>query len=173
MHNTYMAVIGAMYPNVECYCPGDGSIYGDIVWTGGQPLPLQTELDSSMKLADQSEAWSNIKNERDFRKANGIKVNVTIDGSPYPKWFHSDDTSRIQQIGLVMMGANLPSNLQWKTMDSSYVLMTQSLALSIFQMVAYCDQYNFAVAEQHRQAMLASDDPKHYDFSSGWLPTFV
>lgn len=104
--------------------------------------------------------WEAIKAERNRRKAGGVKVGA--------KWFHSDDGSRIQQMGLVMMGANIPTNLQWKTMDGSFITMTQTLASQVFQAVAASDQAIFTVAEQHKAAMEASADPASYDYSTGW-----
>lgn len=112
--------------------------------------------------------WSWIKAERDRRKAGGVKVKVgTVD-----KWFHSDDASRIQQMALVMMGANIPANLQWKTLDGSFVTMTQAVAQSVFAAAAASDQAIFAVAEGHRAALAASDDPSVYDYSTGWPAVF-
>jgi len=107
-----------------------------------------------------AESWHGIKAERDRRKAGGVKVGA--------KWFHSDDGSRIQQIGLVMMGASIPANLQWKTMDGTFITMTQTLASQVFQAAAASDQAIFAVAEQHKTAMEASADPASYDYSGGW-----
>ena len=111
---------------------------------------------------EQSEAhkWEAIKAERDRRKAGGVNVGA--------KWFHSDDGSRIQQMGLVMMGSSIPANLQWKTMDGTFITMTQTLASQVFQAVAASDQAIFAVAEQHKAAMEASADPASYDYSTGW-----
>lgn len=109
-------------------------------------------------------AWTNIKAERDRRKAEGVKVGA--------KWFHSDDGSRIQQMGLVMMGANLPAGLQWKTMDGSFTTMTPALAQQIFTAQAASDQAIFAVAEAHCVAMEASADPAAYDYSTGWPKVF-
>jgi hypothetical protein len=107
--------------------------------------------------------WDDIKAERDRCKSGGVKVG--------DKWFHSDDASRIQQIGLKMFGASVPP-VPWKTMDGSFVPMTQELAELIFQGVAASDQVIFAKAEEHRAAMLASADPATYDFSTGWPLTF-
>lgn len=104
--------------------------------------------------------WQFIKAERDRRKAGGVKVGA--------KWFHSDDGSRIQQMGLVMMGASIPANLQWKTMDGSFITMTQALASQVFQAVAASDQAIFTAAETHRATMEASADPASYDYSGGW-----
>lgn len=107
-----------------------------------------------------AEVWERIKGERDRRKAGGVKVG--------DKWFHSDDGSRIQQMGLVMMGASITANLQWKTMDGSFITMTQAVAQSVFASVAASDQAIFAVAEGHRVALQASADPAVYDYSTGW-----
>lgn len=109
-------------------------------------------------------AWAAIKAERDRRKAGGVKIG--------DKWFHSDDASRIQQLGLVMMGAGLPAGLQWKTMDGSFILMTPALAQQVFTGQAASDQAIFAVAEQHRVKMEASADPATYDYSTGWPKIF-
>jgi hypothetical protein len=120
------------------------------------PPPTEAEL--------VAEAWRGIKTERERRKAGGVKVGA--------KWFHSDDGSRIQQMGLVMMGANLPAGLQWKTMDGSFITMTPALAQQVFTGQAASDQAIFAVAEQHRVAMEASPDPAAYDFSTNWPKIF-
>lgn len=112
--------------------------------------------------------WEQIKAERDRRKAGGVKVKV----GGVDKWFHSDDASRIQQMGLVMMGANIPANLQWKTLDGSFVTMTQAVAQSVFTAAAASDQAIFGVAEAHRVALQASADPAVYDYSTGWPAIF-
>ena len=111
-----------------------------------------------------AQMWDGIKTERDRRKAGGVKIGA--------KWFHSDDGSRIQQMGLVMMGASLPAGLQWKTMDGSFIPMTPALAQQVFTGQAASDQAIFAVAEQHRVAMEASPDPAAYDFSTNWPKIF-
>jgi hypothetical protein len=113
--------------------------------------------------------WQEIKAERDRRKAGGVKV--TIGG--VDKWFHSDDPSRIQQLGLVMMGANIPANLEWKTMDGTFVTMTQTLAAQVFQAVAAYDVAVFGAAEAHRLAMEESQTPSDYDYSAGWPETYA
>lgn len=110
------------------------------------------------------QVWERIKVERERRKAGGVLVG--------DHWFHSDDASRIQQIGLVMMGAGIPAGLRWKTMTGEFVDMTPELAQQIFSAVAFSDQVIFAVAEKHRAAMMVADDPASYDFSTGWPPIY-
>lgn len=127
------------------------------------------ELQSAALLSEEEAAdsraaailamWLKIKKERDNRKAGGVSVGG--------KWYHSDTESRIQQIGLFIMGASIPA-VNWKTMDGSFVVMSQTIAGGIFQGTATLDGTLFAVAEAHRVAMEASDRPDLYDFSAGW-----
>ncbi len=109
--------------------------------------------------------WNAIKAERDRRiQSGGYKVGA--------KWFHSDTFSRTQQMGLVMMGANIPNGTPWKTMDGSTVTMTQTLAGQNLGTAAASDIAIFSAAEIHRVAMEASADPATYDFSTGWPKAF-
>lgn len=115
----------------------------------------------------QVAAWESIKAERVRRTQTGGYYVPSVG-----KWFHSDTFSRTQQIGLVMMGANLPAGTQWKTMDGSFVTLTPAMVGAIFQAGAGSDLAVFGAAEAHRAAMLLSSDPATYDFSSGWPLVF-
>lgn len=111
-----------------------------------------------------------IKARRDLLTCNGgYKVNV----SGVDKWFHSDFLSRSQQIGLLLLGANIPAGMQWKTMDKSFVTMTQALASQIFAAAAASDGAIFAACENINNAMLASADPANFDITIGWPVTFL
>lgn len=108
-----------------------------------------------------------IKVERERRKSLGVKSGVN--------WFHSDEGSRIQQLGLVLMGAGVPVGLQWKTLTHTgtlFVVMTPALATSVFQATAASDQAIFAAAEVHQTALLAAADPATYDVTVGWPASF-
>ena len=105
--------------------------------------------------------WEAIKNERDRRTQQG---GYQVAG----KWFHSDTFSRTQQMGLVMMGAGIPGGLQWKTMDGSFVTMTQTLAGQVFAAAAASDAAMFSHAEQIKAAMEA--DPVNFQLASQTWP---
>ena len=113
-------------------------------------------------------AWERIMTERDRRTSLGVKV-----GS---HWFHSDQKSRTQQLGLALLGPNIPVGLQWKTMALTsppvFVPMTRQLAQAIVAATAASDTAIFTAAEVHRLVMEASEAPQDYDFSTGW-PTSI
>lgn len=116
--------------------------------------------DDEINAAKVSTVAEAIKAERDRRKGLGCTVG--------PHRFHSDDPSRIQQLGLVMMGASMPAGIKWKCMDGSFADMTPMLAAQIFQAQAARDMALFAACEQHIAAAKLADDPLAYDYSGGW-----
>lgn len=119
-------------------------------------------IDSNIKL----KLWYKVKDERDRRtQQGGYKVGT--------KWWHSDTFSRSQQLGLVLMGNSIPAGLMWKTMDGSFVEMTQELAQSIFQSAALSDSTIFAYAESLNQQIQSSDNPEEIDIYSGWPECYL
>lgn len=121
--------------------------------------PTKEEYDALLLIEHRITKWKEIQEYRDSRlQTGGYKVAATDD------WYHSDNISRIQQIGLVMLGANMPPGIKWKTMSGSFVDMTPTLAQQIFQTAAASDTAQHYVAEVHRQQVMASADPMNYDF---------
>lgn len=124
--------------------------------------------------ANADQMWVRIQARRTQAENGGAQVNG--------KWFHSDTTSRIQQLGLkdsardqVAAGGAMTDALrvngtqvQWKTMDGTFVPLTCQLAFDIVAAIKNLDSEAFTVAEQHRQAMLAATDPTTYNFSANW-----
>lgn len=83
-------------------------------------------------------------------------------------WYHSDYASKIQQMGLVIMGQNMPQNLMWKTLGGLFAQMTPTLAQQIFAAASQMDAQIFAVAEQKRQQVIQSGDFANFDYFTGW-----
>lgn len=126
---------------------------------GGTKWALKA-ADKARKLQDeQAQAWVNIKAKREQNRYGGIEV--------AGKWYHTDDSSRLQYLTLSGL-PQLPANLQWKTMDNSFVAMTKELVAQIVAAAIAAEQADFANAETHRLAMLQSNNPLDYDYSGGW-----
>jgi hypothetical protein len=127
------------------------------------PLPVP---DTLQQVRDKQ--WLRIAARRDLLTGTGgFKVSV----SGVDKWFHSDDKSRTQQLGLLLKGANVPA-IPWKTMDKSFVTMSQTLAQQIFDAAVASDTAIFGAAETIKANMLASTDPASFDITTGWPVTF-
>lgn len=138
------------------------SVWGDangyfVTFASGEEREVTQDEIRAAKFATVTEQ---IKADRDRRKGLGCPVGAHR--------FHSDDASRIQQLGLVMMGASMPAGIRWKVMDGGYADMTPTLAAQIFQAQAARDMALFAVCEQHIAAAALADDPLAYDYSAGW-----
>lgn len=133
-------------------------------WVSSNDEAVQAIIDSFDPLPEARRAkWLQVQAERDRRKGEGVAVAGYV--------FHSDPDSRIQQLGLVMMGASMPAGLMWKTVGGQYVQMTPTLALQLFQATAASDQAIFAAGEAHRNAIDSLTDLDavvNYDFSGGW-----
>lgn len=132
-------------------------------------LHTVAEQEAAAIAADKAERVARlsvqIKAERDRRTQEG----------GYPaggKWFHSDTISRTQQIGLILMGASMPADIQWKTMDGSFVTMTPALAQQIFQAAGVQDTQTFAAAQV--AIAQATNDPYNFDFAAiAWPAIYV
>lgn len=135
-------------------------------WTGhAWVLLLRRDKPAAIPVTAAS-VWEGIKALRETKtQTGGYRVGT--------HWYHSDTFSRTQQMGLVMMGAGIPTGLQWKTMDGSFVTMTQTLAAQVFGAAAAQDQATFARAELLRAQVGAASDPASVDITSGWPATFV
>lgn len=135
-------------------------------WIADDEQAVQAIIDGyDRRAAALTEKWEAIKAERDRRTLHGgYRVG--------DKWFHSDVFSRSQQIGMVMLGNNLPAGLQWKTMDGSFVAMTPTLAHQVFGAAAASDAAIFGAAEAKRASLEASAAPWDYDVMAGWPPMF-
>lgn len=112
-----------------------------------------------------NEIWSSIKQIRDNKTVTG-GFRVGND------WFHSDTFSRTQHIALIIMGANIPVGLKWKTMGGLFVEMTPLLATQIFASAAKQDASLFAYAEYLRLQTEQASNPERVDIINNWPETF-
>ena len=112
-----------------------------------------------------------VKAHRAALKAAGVVIEVAGQN----KWIDSDDGARLQQLGLLQLGATnaLPPNLQWKCLDGSFITMTHEIAQAIFLATASADMANFANAETHIAAIKASEKPELHDWSTGWVQCYA
>lgn len=146
--------------------------YQEWLAAGNTPDPAQSANEA------KATKWDAIKAKRDAVSGGGVKVGT--------KWYHSDESSRAKYLGLVRIAdaavaaggaasATLQyggQDIQWKTMDGTFIKMTVQRANDVFAAVSGLDFAAFAVAETHKTAMEASADPAAYDFSGGWPATF-
>lgn len=123
----------------------------------------------------REEVWERIKAERERLWAGGF--------AHAGHWWHSDEASRLHYLTNKDAARdqldegdtreaplrNLATGEQviWKAMDG-LVPLTVGLALDVAKAAKVHEAQVFAAAEQHRAAVMASDDPYAYDFSTHW-----
>ena len=108
-----------------------------------------------------------IKAQRDFITTDYIIINN--------HYFHSDTSSRIQQLSLTKMGAEkkIPPGLMWKTKNNGLIELTNEIAAQFESVTMDHDMRLFANAQRHIAAVEALDDIQSvldYDYSTGWQP---
>lgn len=113
----------------------------------------------------KDKVWEQIKKIRDIKTQTS---GYTAGG----KWFHSDTFSRTQHMGLVMLGANVPVGLQWKTMDGSFVTITPLFASQIFSAAVSSDLALFTYAETLKAQVYASISPENINITTGWPASY-
>lgn len=167
----YVECIGQEFPGVEVSCWGDPNVFENLQWEAGLPMPTKDEVDAAMLNARREAVWEKLQKHRDWREQN-TGTPVMVGG--VQKWFHSDDPSKIKQLALVKAADlnQMPADLQWKTMDRSFVLMTNEIAYAVYIEAMMMSTRIFAIAEQHRQGIMASTDPENYDWSTNWPQMF-
>lgn len=111
----------------------------------------------------QDSAWSSIKDKRLKQVTSGVQVKSVN------KRFHTDVTSAIQYSNVAgMIALNNYEPTEWKVMDNSWILLTKELFIELQKAMNANTQATYAIAEQHKEAMMLLDDPSNYDFSTGW-----
>lgn len=144
-----------------------------IDWSGSVPVAVAPPEPT---LADkQSHIWSLIKAERDRRTQEG---GCLVDSN----WFHTDTFSRSQWLGIKDQARDLlaaggamtdpiqkqGTQVQWKTMNGSFVPVTIQLAFDVVAALGDSDAAIFEAAEIHKAAMMNTALPEAYDYLKGW-----
>lgn len=125
---------------------------------------VSPELDAYKYLEQQDAVWELIKQRRYEAVTSGVYVE-SVD-----KWFHTDEvsvTSYSTIAGMIALDNYEP--VQWKTMDNEWVLLTIPLFKELQTAMSLKTNENYRVAEDHKAAMLLSDNPLEYDYSTNWV----
>ncbi len=87
-------------------------------------LTRVAELQAQLAVSQADDLPAAIRAERDRRILGGVKVGA--------HWYHSDLQFQVQVLGMVIMGANLPSSAVLKTLDDGPQPATQQLVQQLF-----------------------------------------
>lgn len=142
------------------------SVNQEPIYQSGKIISLNNQISADeIKQTNQELVWSAIKDKRHNNTRGGVYI------SSIDKWFHTDESSRIQYLALITL-PSLPDNLQWKTMDNSFIVLTRPLLTELTSAMLLKEQQDFMNAEQHKQRMMQADNPLDYDYSTGWSETY-
>ena len=145
----------------------DTMIYNDCHYIKDGKLTPKPIVDKHISAADieelQATVWELIKERRLQAVTSGVYVE-SVD-----KWFHTDEVSVTSYSTIAgMIALNNYEPVQWKVMDNTWLLLTESLFKELQTAMSAKTNVNYAAAEQHKSDMMKSDNPLEYDFSTGW-----
>lgn len=141
----------------------------DFDWVESSKSWVMSESRYQARLnSERNLVWDKIKELRSFKNSGGVYL------SQIDKWFHTDPEARQTYLIVgqeIILGIYKPK--LWKTYDNSFVEMTEDLFKELMKSMSEAGEHNFRTAEVHRNALYLSDDPKNYDYSTGWSESYI
>lgn len=113
----------------------------------------------------RDDKWIEIKAFRDRNIISGVFI------ASVGKFFDTDEASQQRYIALKSF-SELPKGIMWKTSDNSFVELTKSIVDEILTAVFVKTQTDFQNAEMHKAKLYTAENPKDYDFSTGWSESY-
>jgi hypothetical protein len=111
-------------------------------------------------LEAKEKKWARIQEKRDACFEGGVKRGGL--------WYQTDVASRIRWLAFAGMKANLPADINWRTMDGTLILLTQTLVGNIVDDINAKDIAAINNAEALKVLVDASPAPKSVDITTGW-----
>lgn len=151
----------SIYEVLPINIPDGFSVNGEWGWNGEQIVSMVTiESAKVNKVAE-------IKSHRDMLTADYIIID--------DHHFHSNASSRIQQLSLTKMGqaGQIPSGMMWQTKNHGLIELTNEIAAQFEAETLAHDMRLFTTAQQHIVAVEALENVQaviDYDYSEGWQP---
>lgn len=148
----------------------------------GFELPAGATLSPPILPPSIDQLLSDVDRERKRRWRAGFPVQI----GGVTKWFHSDEFSLAQHLGLkdkardvLATGGLMTDNItiggqpvQWSTMDSSYVTITVQVAFDLVSNAGLQQALVFAASQAHKAAINAAADLSDYDVLANWPAVF-
>lgn len=168
MSVSYIDAIGLKFPNVQATCSGDPTVYTNIVWVGGAPLPTQSQLDEARLTLAQVEICTAINSFRSSWMGDHMSWNNH-------RW-NCDRSSVSNLTGLILLTSQNSSitNIVYRDYDNINVTMTaamlQGLSAAIFTFFTSCYEVCWNYKAQVN-ALTSYDAVMAFNYTSGWPPT--
>lgn len=120
---------------------------------------------AQQKAEQQAQMWESIKQKRYENSLGGVFI------PSVGKWFQTGEEEKTKYLGLDKVIDQL-HEINWKCADNTFVKMNRALLDEIFLTMVQTENADHINAERHRLAMLESDNPLDYDFSTGWSANY-
>lgn len=103
----YIVILGVLFPNVKASCYGDSTVYENLVWESGDPLPTKAELE--LAELERRKLCRIIELSKECERRI-IEVGFVSDGLGTPYLYDSDIVDQINLIGSLESIRPTPEN---------------------------------------------------------------
>lgn len=101
----YITILGTYYPNVGAHCVGDDSVYANLIWDSGDPIPPESELIA--RVLEEAKTKKIEELSANCRQAILDGFISSSLGSPFK--YDAEDVDQINLIGAVSATSPTPS----------------------------------------------------------------
>lgn len=163
---TYLTVIADLYPNVQCYAIGDPTVYANLVWEGGDPIPPQSQLDAGMVTCAQNYMRIQINNYRNLILSSGYTDSNGITWSTAAV----DIQNLAGVVSLISVGI-VTGNQTWRDDNNVNHTMTPAQLVALAAEIGGFTAAVYQVSWTHKsniEALTSASAVLAYDYTTGW-----
>ena len=99
----YMTLLAKYYPGVGVVCEGDTSVYSNLIYVSGDPMPSQADLDAADFLEYKANHILSLSAACRSEIVNGF----TSDALGTTHWYDSEEVDQLNLIGSVTSGDDM------------------------------------------------------------------
>lgn len=166
MPTNYMTMISTNFPNVGCFCMGDPTVYSNVIWQNGDPMPSKITLDGMALPFYQDLVCNNI----DVKRNQVLTGGYTDAGSILWDTGQEDIQNLAGVCTLIACGA-ITSSVTWRDANNVNHTLTPTELITLAGGMAVFTQTVYGVGWYHKANVNALTDVASvlaYDFSAGW-----
>lgn len=136
-------------------------------WNGTE-WEISPEKHASLLAEQQDQIRQAINTKRDQTDAGGVFVEAI------GKWVDSDEKAYQNILG-VKASLDLLGDMDilWTWADNTTSIINRTMLAAIVGALLQAKQTNHTNALKHKEAVMASDNPLEYDYSTGWTKTYA
>ncbi len=166
MATNYMEIISTNYPNVGCFCNSDPTVYSNIIWQNGDPLPSKNTLDAAALPFYQASTCDLVDAYRQQIQYGGYTDSSSTEWDSAP-----DDIANLSGICTLIACGAVTTSQTWRDANNVNHTLTPTQLVTLGAELAVFAATCYGVAWTHKGNINALTDVasvQSYDYTTGW-----